>query len=48
MGVLNFISNDVLQDPPVLIGLIAMIGLIVQKKALVKLLREVLRLPSAW
>ena len=39
MGVLNFISNDVLQDPPVLIGLIAMIGLIVQKKGIGEIIK---------
>lgn len=31
-GIFNFISQGILQNPPVLLGLIAMIGLIVQKK----------------
>ena len=33
-NILNFISTSILQNPPVLLGLIAMIGLIAQKKPL--------------
>lgn len=39
MGILNFISNNILQDPPVLIALIAMIGLIVQKKPIGEIIK---------
>lgn len=39
MGILNFISNNILQDPPILIGIIAMIGLIVQKKGIGEIIK---------
>lgn len=39
MEILKFISNDILQDPPVLLGLIAMLGLIVQKKSVAEVVK---------
>lgn len=39
VNILDFISNNVLQDPPVLLGLIAMIGLIVQKKPVAEIVK---------
>lgn len=39
MEVLKFISNNILQDPPVLLGLIAMLGLIVQKKPVAEIVK---------
>ncbi|GEN94048.1 PTS system fructose/mannitol family transporter subunit IIC [Pediococcus ethanolidurans] len=38
-GIMDFILNNVLQDPPVLLGLIAMIGLIVQKKPIAEIIK---------
>lgn len=38
-NVLSFISGNVLQDPPVLIALIAMIGLITQKKPIAEIVK---------
>lgn len=32
-AILDFISNNILQDPPILLGLIAMVGLIIQQKS---------------
>ncbi|MDF7639247.1 PTS ascorbate transporter subunit IIC [Lactobacillus sp. ESL0791] len=39
MNILNFISGNILQDPPILIALIAMIGLIVQKKPFAEIIK---------
>lgn len=39
MDILKFISNNILQDPPVLLGLIAMLGLIVQKKPIAEIVK---------
>ena len=39
-NILNFISTSILQNPPVLLGLIAMIGLIAQKKPLEDIINE--------
>lgn len=36
---MDFILNNVLQDPPVLLGLIAMVGLIVQKKPISEIVK---------
>ncbi|WPC18390.1 PTS ascorbate transporter subunit IIC [Pediococcus inopinatus] len=36
---MDFILNNILQDPPVLLGLIAMIGLIVQKKQIAEIIK---------
>lgn len=38
-NILNFISQSILQNPPVLLGLIAMIGLIVQKKPFAEIVK---------
>lgn len=38
-GIIDFILNNILQDPPVLLGLIAMIGLIVQKKPVAEIVK---------
>lgn len=38
-GIFNFISQGILQNPPVLLGLIAMIGLIVQKKPFAEIVK---------
>lgn len=37
--IMDFILNNILQDPPVLLGLIAMIGLIVQKKPIAEIIK---------
>ncbi|GAC45687.1 PTS family porter component IIC [Pediococcus acidilactici NGRI 0510Q] len=37
--VMDFVLNNVLQDPPVLLGLIAMIGLIVQRKPISEIVK---------
>lgn len=39
MIVLDFIKNSILQNPPVLMGIIAMIGLIVQKKSVSEIIK---------
>lgn len=38
-NILNFISQSILQNPPVLLGLIAMIGLIVEKKPFAEIVK---------
>lgn len=38
-SILNFISTSILQNPPVLLGLIAMIGLIAQKKPFAEIIK---------
>lgn len=42
MVVLNFITTYILQNPPVLLGLVAMIGLIVQKKGFAEIVKDTL------
>lgn len=32
MPVLNFITDNILRNPPILLGLIALLGLIIQRK----------------
>ncbi|MFT8704278.1 PTS ascorbate transporter subunit IIC [Bifidobacterium aquikefiricola] len=38
-NILDFISNNILQDPPILLGLIAMVGLIVQRKSIADIIK---------
>lgn len=38
-SILNFISQSILQNPPVLLGLVAMIGLIVQRKPFAEIIK---------
>ena len=39
--IMNFITNSILRNPPVLLGLIAALGLILQKKSLADIIKGV-------